>query len=439
MGRGRPPRPIGVPGKVMLTELTPGHFEARVLVRDASGRRREVTRVSPLKLDTKGRNVPDRNGSRASDAALAVARSIQIESGSELSDSMTVRKLWDHYRKHLVSLERASNTLDRYDLVAAMFNTAFGALRLTEVSTAAAEKFLIAVGRTQGPGSMDTARSVLSGMFRYAVRKTPLTVNPVREAELPQNLEPKGRTGGARDITVDELRFILAAVRKSVLPCPRQLHKKERERGKPIKSYAPPTVADYCENTDLADWVTVLAGTGLRRSQVLGLLWSDIDIDGKTLRTSGKVVRVRTEGLVRQVIENDPKNRKGRIALPDFVIVVLKQRKAMLAARKLASPPTKPPDYDLVFPSTEWTLRDPGNVQHQWQRVREALGIPDDITAHSFRGAVATILDDAGLSARVTADVLGHADPAMTQRRYMARGRVHTAAAVALDKAVNAE
>ncbi|WP_067663434.1 hypothetical protein [Nocardia miyunensis] len=67
----------------------------------------------------------------------------------------------------------------------------------------------------------------------------------------------------------------------------------------------------------------------------------------------------------------------------------------------------------------------------------DALGIPDDVTAHSFQGAVATILDDAGLSARGTADVLGHVDPAMTQRHYMARGRVHTAAAEALDRAVS--
>lgn len=150
------------------------------------------------------------------------------------------------------------------------------------------------------------------------------------------------------------------------------------------------------------------------------------------------MVRITKVGLVRQEIENDPKNRKGRIALPDFAIVMLTKRKTMLDARKKVQPPAKPPEYDLVFPSENWTLRDPNNVQHQWQRVREALGIPDDITAHGFRGAVATILDDAGLSARVTADVLGHADPSMTQRRYMARGRVHPAAADALDRAVSA-
>ncbi|MBF6426076.1 phage integrase family protein [Nocardia cyriacigeorgica] len=94
------------------------------------------------------------------------------------------------------------------------------------------------------------------------------------------------------------------------------------------------------------------------------------------------------------------------------------------------------PRVDLVFPSAVWTLRDPQNVGHEWQRVRTALGLAEDITAHSFRHAVATILDDAGLSARITADVLGHADPAMTQRHYMARGRTHHAAAAALDQAV---
>ncbi|KZM70488.1 hypothetical protein [Nocardia terpenica] len=85
------------------------------------------------------------------------------------------------------------------------------------------------------------------------------------------------------------------------------------------------------------------------------------------------------------------------------------------------------------------TLRDPQNVGHEWQQVRDALGVPDDVTAHSFRGAVATILDDAGLSARVRADVLMHVAPAMTQRHCMARGRAHKAAVDALDRAVSGQ
>lgn len=60
-----------------------------------------------------------------------------------------------------------------------------------------------------------------------------------------------------------------------------------------------------------------------------------------------------------------------------------------------------------------------------WQRVRETLGLPDDVVPYSFRKLIAMILDNEGLWGRVTADVLQHADPAMTQRKYMARARVH--------------
>ncbi|MFD4461068.1 tyrosine recombinase XerC [Nocardia sp. NPDC058480] len=426
----------------MLTELSPGHWSARVLVRDASGRRRDLARVSPLKLDARGRPVPDRTGQRALDAVLAAAAAIRVDLGGELSASTKVRQLWVLYRKHLVEQERAGNTLDRYDDAAAMFDTAFGGRGLLEVKTSAVEAFLTEVGHARGPATMRVARNVLSGMFRYAVRKDAIAVNPVRESQMPKNIAPKGRTGGAGDLSVDDLRFILAAVRTSALPCPRKLSRAERSRETPVKAYRPPTVAEYCESADLADLVTLLAGSALRRSQVVGLLWSDIDIDRRTLRTTGKVLRIPGKGLIREEIEDDPKNRGGKIALPPFAVEMLKRRKPVLAARRLASPPDPGADaekWDLVFPSAVWTLRDPNNVAAEWRRVREAIGLPDDIVPHSFRHAVATILDDAGLSARVTADVLGHVDPAMTQRHYMARGRTHEAAADVLHRAVSGE
>ncbi|WP_130919696.1 site-specific integrase [Nocardia cyriacigeorgica] len=421
----------------MLVELAPGHWSARLLVRDASGRRRDIKRVSPVKLDALGRKIPDRTGQRATDAVLAAAMTISVDLGGELSNSATVAQLWKHYRAHLVEQDRAASTLDRYDAAATEFNSAFGERRLLEVTTSSIEAYLTLVGRAKGPSTMRTARTVLSGMFRYAVRQAALTVNPVRESKMAQNVEAKGRTGGAREITVDELRFILTAVRTSQQPCPRLLSRAERSRATPVKSYTPPTVADYCDSADLADLITLFAGTGLRRSQILGLLWSDIDLTARTLRCTGKVVRVKGKGLVRDTKDEDPKNRAGVIALPDFAVEMLTRRRKALAARKLASPPDPDtPILDLVFPSAVWTLRDPQNVGHEWQRVRTALGLAEDITAHSFRHAVATILDDAGLSARITADVLGHADPAMTQRHYMARGRTHHAAAAALDQAV---
>jgi len=60
-----------------------------------------------------------------------------------------------------------------------------------------------------------------------------------------------------------------------------------------------------------------------------------------------------------------------------------------------------------------------------------------DVTTKSFRQAVATLIDDAGLSARIGADHQGHKKPSMTQDVYMNRGKVHTQVADALDSAIN--
>ena len=61
------------------------------------------------------------------------------------------------------------------------------------------------------------------------------------------------------------------------------------------------------------------------------------------------------------------------------------------------------------------------------------------ITSHSFRKTNATILDDAGLSARQIADQLGHARPSLTMDVYMGRGASNRAAAAALDRALTGE
>jgi integrase len=92
---------------------------------------------------------------------------------------------------------------------------------------------------------------------------------------------------------------------------------------------------------------------------------------------------------------------------------------------------------DLVDPiSVLIATRDPDNFAGQWRAARNELGVPD-VSTHSFRKTVATLIDDAGLSARIGADHLGHARVSMTQDRYMSRGRQHTQVADLLDDAVS--
>jgi transcriptional regulator with XRE-family HTH domain len=55
------------------------------------------------------------------------------------------------------------------------------------------------------------------------------------------------------------------------------------------------------------------------------------------------------------------------------------------------------------------------------------------ITSHAFRKTTATILDDAGQTARQIADQLGHARPSLTQDVYMGRKAKNPGAAQALE------
>src|SRR5688500_6524291 len=89
-----------------------------------------------------------------------------------------------------------------------------------------------------------------------------------------------------------------------------------------------------------------------------------------------------------------------------------------------------------VFPNSLGGLRDPSNTRRD---LRNARGGDEFawVTSHVFRKTAATILDEAGLAARVVADQLGHARPSMTQDTYLARKQVDRKAADALQSALD--
>lgn len=87
-------------------------------------------------------------------------------------------------------------------------------------------------------------------------------------------------------------------------------------------------------------------------------------------------------------------------------------------------------------------LRSPGSTSAGHRGPRRGCGRPVDadalswITSHNFRKTTATILDEAGQSARAIAEQLGHARPSMTQDVYMGRGTTNPGAAEAIQRAM---
>jgi integrase len=235
------------------------------------------------------------------------------------------------------------------------------------------------------------SKTILRGGLQLAVMANVLGANPVRDIQpIGLNQRPKGATA----LTADQLRDLLGMLRAD----------------------------DYCQRNDLVDPVTVLIATGLRRSELLALRWTDFDETTGTMTVAGKVVRAAGKGLQRT---DDTKTHAGRrtIPLPQFAVDALRERRTHPYLGELT----------VSFPSTAGTLCDPNNFGKQCRKVRDQLGVPG-VTTHSFRKTVATLIDEEGLSARVGADHLGHSKVSLTQDRYMSRGRVHTEVAALLDR-----
>jgi integrase len=91
-----------------------------------------------------------------------------------------------------------------------------------------------------------------------------------------------------------------------------------------------------------------------------------------------------------------------------------------------------PNEWGVVFTAPGGGLRDPSNTQADLRVVFTAAGF-NWVTSHIYRKTVATLMDEAGLTARQAADQLGHAKVSMTQDSYFGRKVARTGAADLLE------
>lgn len=161
----------------------------------------------------------------------------------------------------------------------------------------------------------------------------------------------------------------------------------------------------------LACWLLTLAG--LRRSEVLGLRWSDVDLTTCTVSVAQGRVVVPGEGTV----TGDPKSKRSRRALPmpKDVMAALRTFKVQQAEERLALG-NGYPDTGLVAVNIDGSPIRPESYSAEFARQAKAAGVPV-IRLHDVRHTAATMLLDGGTTPSATAKWLGH-DPAITLRVY---------------------
>jgi integrase len=151
---------------------------------------------------------------------------------------------------------------------------------------------------------------------------------------------------------------------------------------------------------------------GLRRGEVCGLRWSDIDFDAAKLTIS----RTRT-AVGREVMEGDPKSRRSRRDLPlnPALVRALRATQRAQAAERLAFGPGYVDSGHVVADEAGQPLR-PEVYGDRFARLAKAAGLPP-MRLHDARHTSVTLMLDAGVPVHLVAAWHGH-DAAMTLRVY---------------------
>ena len=159
-------------------------------------------------------------------------------------------------------------------------------------------------------------------------------------------------------------------------------------------------------------WVCALT-VGLRRGELLGLRWSDVDFEAKTLVVRQTVLRVGG-----QLVFAEPKTDRSRrqVPVPDDALDRLRRHRVQQARERLAVG-GRWREFGLVFASTVGTPMEPRNVDRAWHAARAKVGLTW-LRLHDLRHACATFMLASGASPRTVMKTLGHSQIALTMNTY---------------------
>jgi integrase len=158
--------------------------------------------------------------------------------------------------------------------------------------------------------------------------------------------------------------------------------------------------------------LTVLITTGLRRSELCGLRWGDVDFDRSLV-----LVQRSFHLIGGQPVYSAPKTVRSRRAVAlDGATVGLLERHREDLKRSMELFGRRIRTTDAVFGRPDGSPFPPDTYSGLWARIREALGI--SIRLHDLRHSSATMLLAAGVPIQLVSARLGHSTAGFTLSTY---------------------
>ena len=258
---------------------------------------------------------------------------------------------------------------------------AIGALPLADLTPAAVQKMIDDMRsgggpeeRAASPRTCAYVRTVLRIALQDAVRLRQLPSNPVDNSRAPKQ-------------------------------APRQVTAFTVDQGE--------TLFERAASTRLAPLFRFAFYSGLRRGEVLGLRWADVD-----LATGGVAVRRSRVVVGGKGIAQDPKTAAGvrAVALPAPAVDALRSQWALRARDKLAAG-ERWREGDWVFATETGGALNPNNVSRDFRRLRDAAGLPP-LPFHALRHSAVSVQLAAGVPLEIVSKKIGHKRVGLTADTY---------------------
>ena len=272
-----------------------------------------------------------------------------------------------------------------------------------------------------------TLRDYANGLNRVSERlgQMPLqSLRPLDVEELYAALLKKGGRGGGA-LAPKTVRNIHIALRRSLADATR-LGLVSRNVAALVKPPAPVrhelvtwtadevrTFLAAVEGDRMAPAYRLLASTGMRRGEALGLHWANVDLDAARIVVNRSLTLVNEE-----LVWASPKTARSRRSLsldPETVAVLRAHRRRQLEERLNAGEAWQ--DNDLVFCNEDGSALHPSRFTRRFVTACERAGVPK-IRLHDLRHTWATLALQAGIHPKVVSERLGHATTGITLDIY---------------------
>jgi integrase len=309
----------------------------------------------------------------------------QIDSGGYVSPAkLTVGEYLQLWLRDYAATSVRPQTLAGYrDKIETHLVLGLGGIPLAELRPAHLKTFYLKAlesGRADGTGGLSASsvahlHRILSKALSDAVRSE-LVARNVAEAVDPPRIERRE----VRTLNSGEVSRFLEAARKG----------------------------------DFYTLFLLAVHTGMRRSELLGLRWRDVDLDLATL----SVVQAAHELPGGRIIYSEPKSAKGRrlVALTPSAVVGLRAHRERQEQNHamLGKPLT---ESDLAFSHPDGSPIKPGSVTHAFKWLAHKLGF-HGVRFHDLRHTHASLMLAQGVHPKIVSERLGHATVSITLDTY---------------------